>query len=286
MTIDTTTGIGRGNIYHACSPWANYSGRETNMFTRSTTGGQSWMTPIGVPLSPYWGTLEVGPNGELFVVGSDYDVNFTVCRSTNAQNPSVTPVFELTRTVSLGGESLFQVPGVNPAGLIGQPWIAVDRSTGPTRGNAYLLCSVTSTGNPVNVMFSRSTDGGSTWSAPIRINDDATNQGAYHWFGTLSVAPNGRIDACWNDTPEPQQHLFRALLHLVGRRRPDLYPIGRSVRHSTTRWAIQCNRRWDYIGMVSLNEGAHRLYRHLQRRRRHLFRARRIADRRLHHADG
>src|SRR2546427_8312797 len=32
-----------------------------------------------------------------------------------------------------------------------------------------------------------------------RVNDDPGNH-AYQWFGTMSVAPNGRIDAVWNDT--------------------------------------------------------------------------------------
>ncbi len=48
-------------------------------------------------------------------------------------------------------------------------------------------------------MFSRSLDGGATWSDPTRINDDAGTS-AYQWFGTMSVAPTGRIDVIWLDT--------------------------------------------------------------------------------------
>ena len=49
-------------------------------------------------------------------------------------------------------------------------------------------------------MFVRSTDGGLTFSAPIRVNDDVNHQNKWHWFGTFSVAPNGRLDAVWYDT--------------------------------------------------------------------------------------
>jgi hypothetical protein len=49
-------------------------------------------------------------------------------------------------------------------------------------------------------MFARSTNGGLTFSPPVRINDDANHQTKWHWFGTLSVAPNGRIDVVWYDT--------------------------------------------------------------------------------------
>ena len=51
-----------------------------------------------------------------------------------------------------------------------------------------------------DVMFVRSTNGGRTFSAPRRINDDPVNHAKWHWFGTLSVAPNGQIDAVWLDT--------------------------------------------------------------------------------------
>jgi hypothetical protein len=49
----------------------------------------------------------------------------------------------------------------------------------------------------MDVMFARSTDGGATWSPPVRLNDVATG---WQWFATMSVAPNGRIDVVWNDT--------------------------------------------------------------------------------------
>jgi hypothetical protein len=48
-------------------------------------------------------------------------------------------------------------------------------------------------------MFVRSTDGGLTFSAPMRVNDDVNHQNKWHWFGTLAVAPNGRLDAVWYD---------------------------------------------------------------------------------------
>jgi hypothetical protein len=65
-----------------------------------------------------------------------------------------------------------------------------------------MLASVQPTGFTTgsDVMFVRSTDGGRTFSAPRRINDDPVNHVKWHWFGTLSVAPNGRIDAVWFDT--------------------------------------------------------------------------------------
>ncbi len=190
MTIDTTTGMGSGNIYMT---WNRaYSCCGDTDFTRSTTGGVSIMSPMAMPSALHWGTLSVGPDGELYVSGE----SFYVAKSTNAKNPSVTPTFDFVTTVNLGGT--IGTGGPNPDGLLGQAWVATDHSSGPTRGYVYLLCSVNPPGSdPLDVMFSRSTNGGVSWSSPVRVNNVQTG---WQWFGTMSVAPNGRIDAVWNDT--------------------------------------------------------------------------------------
>jgi hypothetical protein len=200
MAVDRTGGIGDGNIYCA---WDGSGCCGENWFTRSTDGAQSWMYPVAIPYQPYWGTVNVGPNGAVYVAGGYNGSSvFYCCRSMSAQDSSVTPAFELCRNVNLGGTLLFYTgDGPNPGGLVGQVWVATDNSGGPTHGNVYMLCSLDPPGaDPLDVRFSRSTDGGQTWSAPIRINDDAPGTNAWQWFGTLSVAPNGRLDVVWNDT--------------------------------------------------------------------------------------
>src|SRR3989442_3199205 len=70
-----------------------------------------------------------------------------------------------------------------------------------TNNNIYMLASVVPSGrSTTDVMFVRSTDGGLTFSAPQKINDDPVNPSTWHWFGTVSVAPNGRLDSVWYDT--------------------------------------------------------------------------------------
>ena len=101
----------------------------------------------------------------------------------------------------MGGTLTFNSgSGPNPGGLCGQVWIDVDDSNGPHRGNVYLLCSIDPAGgDPQNVHFVRSGDGGATWGSPIRVDDDPSAT-AWQWFGTMDVAPNGRIDVVWCDT--------------------------------------------------------------------------------------
>src|SRR5262249_32280512 len=117
----------------------------------------------------------------------------------NAQFGGQTPTFDQVTPVNMGGD--LGSGGINPAGLTGQCFLAVDHSGGPTNDNVYMLASVVPPAqSTTEVMFVRSTDDGATFSAPVRVNDDANHQTKWHWFGTFSVAPNGRLDAVWYDT--------------------------------------------------------------------------------------
>jgi hypothetical protein len=196
FTIDKTNGPGHGFQYQS-DDGINCSGGGVE-FQRSTNGGVTWQAPINVPNSPIYGTLDVDANGNLFV-GGEGNSGFFCERSSNAQIGGQTPTFDRSTAVNLGGQ--LGGGGINPAGLDGMLFLAIDRSGGPTNNNIYMLASVVPPGrNTTDVMFARSTDGGLTFSAPHRVNDDPVNPSKWHWFGTFSVAPNGRLDAVWYDT--------------------------------------------------------------------------------------
>ena len=200
FTIDNTNSPGHGFQYQAWSTDGNnYGGRQ---FSRSMNGGVTWMNPINIPHSPAWGTLDVDSNGNLFIGGVNLNTAQIWCvRSTNAKNGGVVPTFDQSTPINLGGNIVSGEP-INPQGLVGQVFLAVDRSGTITNNSTYMLASVQPTGfnNGSDVMFVRSTNGGQTFSAPRRINDDAVNHAKWHWFGALSVASSGRIDAVWLDT--------------------------------------------------------------------------------------
>ena len=200
FTIDNTSSIGHGFQYqHWSSSGNNFGGRQ---FTRSIDGGVTWLNPVNIPNSPSWGTPDVNTDGTLYIGGVNLGTGQIWCeRSTNAKDSAATPTFDLSTKVNLGGDITISEP-INPEGLVGQVFLAVDQSSSSTNNNVYMMASVLPTGssNGSDVMFVRSTDGGVTFSAPKRVNDDPINHNKWHWFGTMSVAPNGRIDSVWLDT--------------------------------------------------------------------------------------
>lgn len=200
FTIDNTNGPGHGFQYQWWSTAGNnYDGRQ---FSRSIDGGVNWMEPINVPNGIVWGTLDVNANGDLFLGGVDSDLEQVWCvRSTDAKHAAVVPTFDLATPVDLGGR-IVAGKSINPVGIMGQVFLAADRSGSSTNNNVYMLASVELEDVPTGsqVMFVRSTDGGQSFSAPRQINDDAFHPNKWHWFATFSVAPDGRLDAVWLDT--------------------------------------------------------------------------------------
>lgn len=197
MTIDKTDGPGNGHIY---AFWTSYfSTCYPGFFTRSTDNGSSFEDCITIPDDPSWGTIMVGPDGKLYV-GASGSFDFVVARSSNAQISGQSVTWDMATSVNLDGYITYGI-GPNPDGLGGQTSIGIDTSGGPSNGNIYLLCSVVRNSNndPLDVMFARSTNSGASFSAPVRVNDDPGTS-AIQWFGTMSVAPTGRIDVVWLDT--------------------------------------------------------------------------------------
>jgi hypothetical protein len=209
FTIDTNVGgMGHGFVYQF---WTGFFACDFGEFNRSTDSGATWMSPINIPNSPDTGAMDVDTNGNLFLAGGGSP--FWCVRSSNAQIGNQTPTFDRVTQVNMGGD-LIQ-GGVNGIGLCGQTFIAVDRSGTATNNNIYVVASVLPTGasNGTDVMFARSTDGGQTFSAPHRINDDPINHNKWHIFGTPSVAPNGRIDVVWLDSRNAANNIDMQLFY-------------------------------------------------------------------------
>jgi hypothetical protein len=258
FTIDTNVGgMGHGFVYQF---WTGFFACDFGEFNRSTDSGATWMTPINIPNSPDTGAMDVDTNGNLFLAGGGSP--FWCVRSSNAQNGGQTPTFDQVTQVNMGGD-LIQ-GGVNGIGLCGQTFVAVDRSGGSTNNNVYMVASVLPTGasNGTDVMFARSTDGGQTFSAPQRINDDPINHNKWHIFGTPSVAPSGRIDVVWLDSRNAANNIDMQLFYSYSTDGGVTWAPNIAVSNSFNPQAgyPSNNKIGDYITIVSDNTGGNVAY--------------------------
>ena len=150
-----------------------------------------------------------------------------------------------------------------------------------------MLASVQPSGRTTtDVMFVRSTDHGLTFSAPHKINDDPVNPSKWHWFGTFSVAPNGRLDAVWYDTWNAANNIDLQLFYFFSTDAGVTWLPNIAVSNIFNPFEGYPNQSkiGDYITIVSNNTSGNVAYQLLPRRDQRLrrdFRHHRGLDRRL-----
>jgi|GEM_PF-1689423 len=182
-----------GNVYVS---WSHFTSSSNDMifFSRSLNHGQTWTAPIQISPASQNGAVQgsqvaVGPGGEVYVV---YEVFFThgrrqhfIAKSTDGGQTfttpaAITPLFNDLSFNSSYRKNSFAALAVAP------------------NGNVYITYSDQPNGTVgAEVEFIRSTNGGSTFSSPLVINDNSAGQ---QFFSAVTADGGGIIHASWFDT--------------------------------------------------------------------------------------
>ncbi len=147
------------------------------MFSKSMDRGLTWTNPLRI--SKFGGdcldddntvegaTPALGINGEIYVTWSGpKGLMFQV-----SKDDGNTWLEEERKILDHVGGWSIDIPGIYRAN--GLPFLVSDLSSGPNRGNLYLnWCDQRKGENDTDVWLKISKDGGETWSADIRVNQD------------------------------------------------------------------------------------------------------------------
>lgn len=174
------------DIYGSASPLDS----SIILFSKSTDAGESWSPAIRLNRTSgdcldSDNTVEgavpaVGPNGEVYVAwagpeGIVFDRSLDKGTTWLAEDIAVDPM-------PTGWD--YGIPGIYRAN--GLPITVCDLSNGPNRGTIYINWSDQRNGpDDTDVFIAKSTDGGNTWSGPIRVNDDGP--GKQQFFTWMAI---------------------------------------------------------------------------------------------------
>jgi len=193
IAVDTTGGPNDGNVYlaydAALTPTSNFA----TVFARSTDGGKTFSAPFYAPTDQTGGLpgVTVDSAGNVYVSSDAFDPVTGVALN-------YTQVSKITN----GGTTLVQnVRAVNPAHwLFNSPQggsfraFTIPQIASDSQG-VYLVWDDVRLGN-ANVYLTRSTNGGITWTPPLRVNDVVSGQ---HFFPTVT-ASGGTVAVAWYDS--------------------------------------------------------------------------------------
>lgn len=201
MWIDNATSSPyEGNLYAA---WTDFGGSyDTEIRTsRSTNDGLVWSSPITISSAINAGShnqgvnIQTGPNGETYLVWAIYDswpsdeTALGFAKSTDGGLTYQTASRIISNIRGIRTTEVSKNHRVNSF-----PVMAVDISGGPNNGNIYIVWSNVgtpgiNTGSNISVYMIRSTDGGTNWSTPIRVNQGPDIAGKEAYFPWISCDP-------------------------------------------------------------------------------------------------
>jgi hypothetical protein len=199
--------------------------------TITAAKGQVWMVvnaggPMFATGAPVTGFGQVGP----FFAGEEIPGTSNCTYGDVAIGPAgqIMQACALTSTGQGGGKVFVSVDpdGLGPAGFgnrvsvvdthVGgfdfippqadrsvdsEPGLAWDRTGGPHNGRAYLVYTleVKNESNNIDIFVRYSDDGGATWSAGVRVNDDATKNSQF--LPKIALDPTtGNLAVMWHDS--------------------------------------------------------------------------------------
>ena len=192
------------------SVWTNFSlGQPPIMVSWTANSGQSWSSPLQInfpPANHYSQGCDVvaGPQGNVYVCWAapttaiPYTEDFCgFAKSTNGGQ---------TWTVN---ENIFDMNGIRTNSFNGWgvrvnsfPRMGVDKSGGTRNGWIYIVTcdrNISPAGSDPDIVLHRSTDGGTTWSSGIKVNQDAINNGKVQFFPAINIDAYGGINIVYYD---------------------------------------------------------------------------------------
>ncbi|MBZ0199892.1 MAG: T9SS type A sorting domain-containing protein, partial [Ignavibacteriaceae bacterium] len=195
----------RNNIYIA---WTSVNNNSNSiLFSYSTDGAQSFSNPIELAAGNVnTAEVKVDMQGNVFVAYLKNNNTIIVTKSVDAGNSFTTSVtaasFEHAGEFVTNAYLLKKNTNGSGVRVRSYPVIAVDNKT----NKLYLAYTAKSGSDFADIFLTESVDFGTTWSTPVRVNDDRTTNDQF--MPALAVDGNSMVYVMWQDSRSDAQNLM------------------------------------------------------------------------------
>ena len=194
MICDLTKGSSpyKNNLYIS---WTRFGTPAGILLTKSTNDGVNWSSPVQVSSG---GGVQgsdpaIGPNGEVYVVWLGGNATNDIVYFNKSTNGGTS--FGIEANIAQGASPNITISSSG----VTFPSIDCDISGGPRNGYLYTVWCDSRNGDP-DIFLISSSNGGTNWSAPLRVNDDAIGNGKLQCWPWISVNEQGNIAILYYDS--------------------------------------------------------------------------------------
>jgi hypothetical protein len=206
IAVDNTGSPHDGNVYMA---WTEFGPEAIQvLFVRSTDGGRTFSKPVVISdgrSAVQGATPAVGAQGEVYVLWINFSPRTELRLRQSLDGGQTFGPERVVAPIRTGAHSASSNTCRRRA-LNGNirylelPSMAVDLSRQPSRGTIYVAYPSAPDGDrsdAADVFLVRSTDGGETWSEPVRVHDDETKTDQFQ--PAVAVARDGTVGVIFYD---------------------------------------------------------------------------------------
>ncbi len=199
IAVDDTGGPHDGNVYATFigSLGSGDGSGYVTLFTRSTDGGLTFSMAIPTPGSGFPGGMTVDPAGNLYIEAIHCTGDSALCSGGGSATILVAKSTDggLTLDPPVVAAAIKPDPMPFPGNGFIWPFVGVSFYIAADANGVYIAWDDFGTGD-ADVLFSKSTDGGLSWTRPLRVNDVTKGE---QFFSAIAVS-DGIISVIWYDS--------------------------------------------------------------------------------------
>jgi hypothetical protein len=256
MAVD----MNNGNVYVM---WAVFTFlmAASIMFSRSTDGGNTYSAPQVISeytardFENQGSTIQVTPDGTVHAFWIDFgDMGVRYTYSSNSGSTFSTPtiIADVTEIPREMGDNTYRTPTLLMSG--------VDLGDTNTSGSLYITWNDYREGD-ADILLIYSSDGGSTWSEPVRVNNDEVGNGIDQFFSAVAVSPQGYVHVLFYDRRNDENNTLVWAYYAVSRNGGENFTINTNISDVP----FDGNNAphpfiGDYIGLAATNNTANAIW--------------------------